>query len=579
MKRLAVVALVVATSAQAGDYLQFKMIADQAQPFVTYVDSRSQSPGGVAYQSMQNAVERAWATWNAVQCASVKTRSLGPSVGTVPDPMSTVDAFSVTPVWVLTQDPDAAEIFGNAQFVAAISLPRAYAGVLQTCDTYFNAFSFQWSTDVTPPINSMDVETVMLHEAGHCLGLDHYTPYEAVMDSSVYAGQTKRVLTATDFQKFCARYPATGESGAPCLGDGGCLQSDLKCLTQPVTNNVSLKLCTRGCGLGTNANCDLPMSCQASSAFSGFNGACLLPGSIVTQVGKPCTMDSECGNSFGTCRRPEPASGNNNFFWVDGYCTQSCAQGEPVCPAGSTCVGLDVGPRCAQSCRVGLADCRPDYACAAIDAIGTSGVCIPRCYSDLDCADPLNTTCRTCDGVCVAKQNATARIGDGCAVDTDCGPGQSCRITGATSTVKQCTQQCSRGCALCPSGSSCTPGARGELFCLRDCTGPGTCPNGLRCGDTPVGKACLPLCDADSDCPVGQGCAFGECVTAVLDAGCGTLCNKPDAGRPVVVTPKDAGPGTGGTGGCGCSTVDPLAVLSALSLLGLSRRRSAWRAR
>jgi hypothetical protein len=88
---------------------------------------------------------------------------------------------------------------------------------------------------------------------------------------------------------------------------------------------------------------------------------------------------------------------------------------------------------------VGLADCRPEYACAATDALGTSGVCIPRCYSDSDCVNPTVNTCRICDGVCVPRQNVAAQIGDGCTSDTDCGAGQNCRITDATSTVKQCT--------------------------------------------------------------------------------------------------------------------------------------------
>jgi hypothetical protein len=265
------------------------------------------------------------------------------------------------------------------------------------------------------------------------------------------------------------------------------------------------------------------------------------------------------------------ASGGN-FFWVDGYCTQRCQNGDPGCPAGSTCVQLDIGPYCAQTCRIGLADCRAQYTCAAIDAIGTSGVCIPRCYSDQDCANPTTTTCRTCDGLCVNRQNISGQIGDVCTDDSTCGAGQNCRITAGTSTLKQCTQQCARGCAQCPNGTTCTPGFQGELFCLKDCTGPGTCPIGLRCADTPVGKACMPQCNSDTECPVGQSCYMGECYTPQEDASCGTLCNKMDAGRPIIIPPKDGGVGTGGTGGCGCSVIEPLTFLAA-AVAALSRRR------
>ncbi len=575
MKRLALLLIPLACAAQAGDYLTYKMVSTAAQPFPVYVDSRSNNPAGITYLAMQNAVERAWATWSAVQCAYPKVRSLGASAGNVPNAISTVDAYSVTPIWMLNNDADALSVFGPSTLIAAITLPRAYAGVLQTCDVYFNGFNSQWSADAVTPTGRMDIETVMLHEAGHCLGLDHFGPADAVMDQSVSPGESVRVLTPSDITHLCDRDPLAGASGSPCLTDGGCLATADKCLLQPVTNGVVLSLCTKGCGLGTNAQCDVPLYCQASSSFSGFNGACLMPGSIITAVGKACTVDSECASSFGTCRHPEPATGNN-FFWIDGYCTQQCRAGDPACPAGSACVQLDTGPQCAQSCRVGLADCRAGYACAQIDTIGTSGVCIPRCYADQDCADPVRTTCRACDGLCVNRQNIAGQIGDVCADDSSCGAGQLCRITDAMHVLKQCTQQCSRGCGLCPSGSTCTPGARGELFCLRDCTGPGTCPVGLRCADTTVGKSCQPACQFETDCPVGQGCYLGECYIPTQDAGCGTLCTRPDAG-PVVVIPKDGGNGGGGTGGCGCATVDPVTGLAALVALGWLGRRRSWR--
>lgn len=582
MKRLLVAVVSLgALAAQANDYLSYKMLSNAAQPFPFYVDSRSSRPAGIDYTPMQNAVERAWATWNAVQCASVKVRSLGASVGTVPNPVQTTDAFSVAPVWMLSADADAIQIFGPSSLIAAISLPRAYAGVLQTCDVYFNAFQGSWSVDSVVPQGRMDVETVMLHEGGHCLGLDHSGPIESVMNQVVETGEAVRALWPTDVQLLCNRYPASGANGAPCLGDGGCLTAGEKCLAQPVTNGLTTSLCTNGCATGTNANCGLPLTCQPSTAFNGFNGACLLPGNIVTRVGAPCTDAlTDCQNSFAVCRRPEAApSGNNNFLWADGYCTQPCEVGQPVCPAGSTCVTLDVGKVCTQDCRVGLADCRPGYACAPIDSIGTSGVCIPRCYANQDCVqDVLGTTCSTCDGLCMRNRASPAQIGDGCTVDEDCGTGQSCRITDPRlPTIKQCTQQCARGCGLCPSGSTCTPGLTGELFCLKDCSGPGTCPSGLRCADTAVGKGCLPNCLNDTHCPVGEYCYLGECYPPTVDAGCGTLCTRPDAGKPVVVVPKDAGSGTGGTGGCGCTSADPLSLLAAFVAAAALLRRAQCR--
>ena len=579
MKRLSLSALLLASSlAAAQDYLDYKMVSSQQSPFPVYVDSRSNSPAGIDTILMQNAVLRAWDTWNAVQCAFPKVRWLGPTTGTVPNPQESYDAFSVTPVWLLSNDADATQVFGNPSLVMAITLPRAYAGVLQTCDIYFNGFAQNWSVDPTTPRGAADVETVALHEAGHCLGLGHYFG-PSVMEQVVETGEAVRSLAQLDVQMFCGRYPLQGESGSPCFADGGCQQTDLKCVPQPVTNGVSTSLCTRGCSTGANTRCDVPFTCQASTTFSGFSGACLLPGSIVTAVGRDCVMNPDCGNSVGYCQRPLPASAGRQF-WVEGYCTQACEPGQPPCPAGSICSTLAIGDRCLQSCRVGLADCRVDYACAQVDAIGTTGVCVPRCYTDLDCANSTQFTCRTCDGLCVARQNVAGAIGDPCLMDSECGAGQVCRITHPLSNQKQCVQQCSRGCGACPTGSTCTPAGRGELFCLRDCAGPGTCGPALRCADTQVGLSCLPQCNSQAECPVGQNCFMGECITPMEgDGGCTTLQCRPDAGRPIVVPPKDAGTGPGGTGGCGCSSVDPSLGFALLALMGLVTRRRSWRTR
>lgn len=581
MRRLAIALLALAsTVAAAQDYLDYKMLASSQTPFPYYLDSRSQSPAGLQFPLMQAAAERAWNTWNAVQCATPKVVSQGATGSgpgaTVPNPIQSYDNFSVTPVWMLMNDADAVQIFGNTSLVLGITLPRAYAGVLQTCDIYLNVPGSAWSLDPTTPEDTADLETVMLHETGHCLGLGHYVPYQAVMDQVVERGEAVRTLTQTDVTMLCNRYPLGGASASPCFADGGCLTTDLKCVTQPVTNGQTLNLCTRGCQLGTNATCDVPLSCQASSAIPGFTGTCLLPGSVVTAVGRDCVVNPDCGNSFGYCQRPIAAGSPNNFFWIDGYCTQACEPGQPACPPGSICSTLDVGDRCLQTCRVGLADCRVNYACAQIDSIGTTGVCVPRCFADQDCANSTLYTCRTCDGLCVPRQNVAGAIGDPCLMDSNCGAGQACRITDLQSAQKQCVQQCSRGCGTCPSGSTCTPSARGELFCLRDCTGPGTCGPALRCADTQVGKGCLPGCFNDSNCPVGQFCNMGECYTPEEgDGGCSALQCRPDAGKPIVVTPKDAGTGIGGTGGCGCSTVDPSLGFALLSLLALRRR--SWR--
>lgn len=572
MKRLLSVVAVLAASAASAQYLNFKVINNQAQPFRFYADTRTNPPSGLDPTLVSNAASRAIASWNAVSCAVPKLSLVGGSAGVVADPESTYDTFSVAPIWMQDQnDPDFNQIIGG-QPLLAIAVPRAYAGVLQTCDVFFNGVFPRWSTADVTPSDSGDVETVMLHEMGHCLGLDeNNVDMTAAMYVVVSNGTTRRAVAASDRQSLCARYPNEGASAAPCRGDGGC-DSGLKCVAQPATNGVSVNLCTRGCMPSANEVCDIPLSCVLSNEFPTVSGACLLPGDIVTRVGSPCAADAECGSGIAFCKLPGPLPSGNQG-WADGYCTQICGAGQAPCPAGSSCQNTPDGQRCLQSCRVGLADCRGGYACLEVDNIATTGACYPRCYSNNDCNTAV-AECRACDGACVMKRTNTGQIGDFCTDDSTCGTGQSCRATIDVSNQQQCTVNCSRGCGTCPTGTVCSPGARGELFCLRSCTGPGTCPNGLRCADTAVGKACQPWCAQHTDCPVGQSCYQGECYGPEYDAGCGTLCNRPDAGRPTVIVPKDAGNGNGGTGGCGCTSVEPSLGFLALALLAVRRRRS-----
>lgn len=578
MRRLALCALLLPALAQAQyNYLPFKMLSSQQRPFPYYVDMRLSAPAGLASGQMLVAADSAWGTWNAVQCASPKVVSRGSTQGFVPRPADPYDAFSVAPVWLVTEDADWNAVVGS-RWITAITLPLSYAGVLSTCDAYFNGANHQWSLQAVTPSGYLDFQTVMLHEAGHCFGLDHYGNAGDLMGAVVVPGLNQRALTSNDAQGLCLRYPTSGTAGSPCLGDGGCGTTTLKCLSQ-TTASGPLSMCVNGCTVNSGTVCEVPLSCQASSAFAPMDGACLLPGLAITQVGKPCTGGVECGSGLSLCQVPEAAPSGYQF-WANGYCTQACEVGQPPCPAGSTCTLMtDNTRRCLKSCRVGLADCRPEYTCLAVTG---GGVCIPRCYTNPDCGS-ASYQCRTCDGLCVAIQSPTGQVGDVCTQDASCGAGQICLATDARSSTRSCTRQCGRGCGTCPTGSSCHPLALGDLYCLRDCTGPGTCPGGMRCADFTTGKACMPACQRTTDCPVGLDCVAGECTNSgpIDDGGtCGTLCNVPDGGKPTTPPKPDAGTGGGGgTGGCGCqsSSSPSLALFALLGLLVLSRWRIAWR--
>lgn len=580
MKRLAVLLALLAgpaALAQTYFYLPFKMLNNASHPFPYYVDDRSATPAGLEISGVRAAVDRAWSDWNAVATASPKVVSKGFTTGTVPKPQDPYDLFSVTPVWMLNQDQDFIFVFGaGSGQVASLTLPLSYAGVLQNCDIFLNAVNVQWSTNDVTPSSAEDVETVMLHEAGHCLGLDHYGGDGNVMNPDLALGLTRRQLGPGDPVALATMNPVSGVAGAQCDADGGCgTNPALKCLAQPTTDGLSLKLCSNGCTLGTNGGCTSPQYCQPSAVFNGYNGACLLPGGLITQVGKACSSDVECGSAVGKCNLPV-ASPSGGQFWSNGYCFQPCEAGKGPCPTGSQCINLSGIQMCLQTCRVGLADCRPEYACLD-DGSGNSGTCVPRCAGDNDCGDQVTYFCHLCDGICSSRNNISGQIGDGCANESMCGPGQICKAL-SSNGVKTCTAQCARGCGACPTGSHCNPLVGGDLYCTRDCTGPGTCPAGLRCADTVTGKGCLPACTQNTDCPVGLNCFNGECYAPETDAGCGALCTKPDAGKPITPPVKDAGTGGGGNGGCGCTsdTGSTIPLLFFALLVLLISRRISW---
>ena len=82
-------------------------------------------------------------------------------------------------------------------------------------DCEFNDVDFTWSTGATTPAGQYDVETVMLHEFGHYLSLDHSTP-PAIMQPTVPSGNQRRSLNVDDQNGIRAIYGTT--TGCSTLG-------------------------------------------------------------------------------------------------------------------------------------------------------------------------------------------------------------------------------------------------------------------------------------------------------------------------------------------------------------------------
>lgn len=192
---------------------------------------------GVTFQETQDAIDSALNTWDSVQCATIPLIKV---------PITPADNLGVVQ-WIYgfgpfpTYIPDVAQAgWLPGAFFDAIGGPGASDYIIGVTWTYIfveypggpptdidnngkidTAFrevnynnKFSWAvTNVTYP--DIDVETVVLHETGHCLSLDHFgkafrttsnwklhfAPL-AVMNAG-YSG-VQRELKGTDNGSFCS---------------------------------------------------------------------------------------------------------------------------------------------------------------------------------------------------------------------------------------------------------------------------------------------------------------------------------------------------------------------------------------
>jgi hypothetical protein len=333
--------------------------------------------------------------------------------------------------------------------------------------------------------------------------------------------------------------------------------------------------------------CEAGFGCKASTAISGQTGVCFRgAGDNSALVGHACGADADCGAASAVCFTQA-----DNHFPL-GYCSQACDPARATsCPTGNTCVTFGaVGSFCLASCSALTSGaCRADYACSPVDAAG-NGFCYPACNAVLG-TQPLGCgstngvadACE-CNGVCYPQGNPQAFIGSACNHNVDCPTGSFCipqtLASGAASgwPAGYCAAACGGGnsCLVCPGGSACiTSGAEGQAYCLETCGAHGGCRSGYTCAHQGqgayVGDVCVPGCQSDSACAVGERCVGGTCLRPGQDAGC-ALCG--DGGIQVTTTSGTTGtsqpPAT--PSGCGCQTrTDPGWAL--LGLL-LTRKRS-----
>lgn len=167
--------------------------------------------------------------------------------------------------------------------------------------------NFRWAND---GVTDFDVETVLLHENGHVLGLDHSSVEGSVMEAS-YEG-VRRTLHPDDAAAIAFLYPCVGPCGDGMLAsgeacdDGNCGEGDgcsSTCTREPLCGDTFCDAgesctCTIDCGAvpanelhactdGVDNDCDTLGDC--SDPDCGADPACLCSPKYA-----PCLANVDC---------------------------------------------------------------------------------------------------------------------------------------------------------------------------------------------------------------------------------------------------------------------------------------------
>ena len=384
-------------------------------------------------------------------------------------------------------------------------------------DIELNDVDYTWTNNGR---TGTDIQTVMAHEYGHFIGLDHCnnnntcTQGNAVMYAA-YTGAL-RVLFNDDVQGACAMYPGVqGGIGAPCTannqctsnlcinvaGDQYCSQTCGNCPTGfrcgPNPTNTAQQVCLRDNGLNRNV-CETCIS-GADNACAN-NGLCVngIPEQNQGRCVEPCAAGNTCDPQF-RCQQVTLRNGTTGNFCfprssdcnnLNNFSTLQLGQncdGDPPCDTGLTCVGI-----CSIDCTDGTA-CPTDWGCT-----------------------PFN------DGrsYCIPEVNE----GEGC-----------------------------EGFQLCTTGPCLAPPNSSQFICYQDCAGdPSRCNNAQTCTTyTLQGGGSVSVCEPPGALPLPPDAGVIIPDSGIPpDSGVGA----PDTG--VVVNP-DAGPMSmpdagSGSGVCAC---------------------------
>ncbi|HEY3255575.1 MAG TPA: hypothetical protein VGJ91_16570, partial [Polyangiaceae bacterium] len=209
----------------------------------------------------------------------------------------------------------------------------------------------------------------------------------------------------------------------------------------------------------------------------GRSGAANGGGTSATDsaLGSTCTADTQCGDGMICAKANSTVFGDGGPS--QGMCTMSCTPGGTECDtlkAGAECFdfGTTADPQgyCLDSCAQGdpldlASKCagRSDFVCVDLGDTAPLPFCVPHCRSDAECGTGLYCDKSSLLGLCTKTKPSGDPVG------TDCTPGGTTSTcegycirtsdTGVTPVTGTCVELCAAGFeCMYGSGSKPSPG-------------------------------------------------------------------------------------------------------------------------
>ena len=179
---------------------------------ISFVINDQSVPGGVTAGQFRAAVRSGFARWQAVSESGIRFEE-----DTNPAHNGRTDYTAGDTHLVFFDGNNSSGFFGNSGLVAVTPVSFLTDGRIQDADIIVNSRDHSFAVDGRP--GAFDVQSVVTHEIGHFIGLDHSCVGNTTMMPFAFQGEVlQRSLEEDDRIAASVVYPGFGAAGATVAG-------------------------------------------------------------------------------------------------------------------------------------------------------------------------------------------------------------------------------------------------------------------------------------------------------------------------------------------------------------------------